>query len=371
MPHTQKYIGLMSGTSLDAIDAALVEFNEHGYPTLLATSETAIPTPLKTAILHLCTAKHITLTELGETDRQLGILFATAVENLLAESHTDRHTIRAIGSHGQTIWHAPNSDHPFTLQIGDANHIAAHTGIDTIADFRRKDMALGGQAAPLVPAFHQTLFAQQETTTIVLNIGGIANITVLRPHHPTIGYDTGVGNMLMDHWTRIHRHTHYDKDAAFAKQGIVNQSLLTTLLKEPYLQLPAPKSTGRERFSPNWLDHHLATLPPLPPENVQRTLLEYTAQTIADQIHSFQAEKNRLITCGGGAKNPLLIERLMALLPNWHIAPSDNYGISGDYLEAIAFAWLAYRHIHGLSGNLPEVTGASREAVLGVYYPAQ
>lgn len=365
------YLGIMSGTSLDAVDTVIAEFDAQGKPILIAQAEYPLPLELKAEILALCTDGPISLPQLGQVDHQLGLLFAKAVIAQLQQAHLSPDSIRAIGSHGQTIWHQPYGETPFTLQIGDANLIATHTGIDTVADFRRKDIALGGQGAPLVPAFHQRVFAKDDITSIILNIGGIANITLIQPHQATIGYDTGPGNMLMDYWVYQHTQQRFDKDAQYAEAGKVHEPLLTSLKSDSYFSLPAPKSTGRELFNAEWLQAHLQGFNAIKPEDVQRTLLEFTAQTISDAILAEQQQRGfsagELIVCGGGANNPLLMQRLRTLLPNWHVSQSPM----GDCLEALAFAWLAYRHVHGLAGNLPEVTGASRPTILGAYYPAQ
>ncbi|MDO5091343.1 MAG: anhydro-N-acetylmuramic acid kinase [Cardiobacteriaceae bacterium] len=366
---THHYIGIMSGTSVDAVDTVLVAISGKRLE-LIATHTHPIPQALKARILDIASHYDTSLLTLGALDRELGILFADAVNQLIEKHHLARHTIRAIGSHGQTICHRPDDEQPFTMQIGDANQIAALTHIDTIADFRRKDMALGGQGAPLVPAFHHTLFGNNHSTTIVLNIGGIANITVLRPGQPVLGYDTGPGNMLMDNYHQQQTGEHYDRDAHIAKSGTVNDALLARLLAEPYLARPYPKSTGRELFSPAWLATQLADID-LPARDIQRTLLEYTAQTIAAQVEPFRSgDAPQLLACGGGARNPLLMQRLAELLPHWQVDTTDSQGVSGEYMEAMAFAWLAHRFLEGESGNVPEVTGASRYTVLGALYPA-
>lgn len=367
--HSHEYLGIMSGTSLDGIDCVHVRISATR-TQLLHHSACAIPPQLKTRVLALASDPATSLLTLGAIDRELGILFADAANHLLDTHGIERSRIRAIGSHGQTVCHRPDDEHPFTLQIGDANHIAVRTGIDTVADFRRKDMALGGQGAPLVPAFHQTLFGRADATTIILNIGGIANITVLRPGHPAIGYDTGPGNMLMDEHYRRHQSGHFDRDAQLARRGNIHPGLLERLMQEPYLARPYPKSTGRELFSPAWLAAQLAGITAAPAD-IQRTLCEYSARTIADQIAPFRyGNTPQVLVCGGGAQNPLLMERLQTLLPDWHIDTTDNRGVSGEYMEAMAFAWLAHRFMERKSGNLPEVTGATRPAVLGVLYPA-
>ncbi|MGY0616723.1 anhydro-N-acetylmuramic acid kinase [Vibrio sp. FJH11] len=367
MNFNELYIGVMSGTSMDGVDTALVAI-EGNQVELIAHDDYPMPKPLKQALLSVCTGQATNLKTIGELDHQLGHLFANAVLQLLEKSGYLAEQIRAIGNHGQTVFHQPTGDHPFTTQLGDANIIAVKTGIDTVADFRRKDMALGGQGAPLVPAFHKSIFAMQDSTTVILNIGGIANISVLHPQQPVIGYDTGPGNMLMDAWCEKHTAQGFDKDAQFALQGTVNQLLLNQLLQEPYLTKPAPKSTGRELFNIDWLQSHL-TNHQICAEDVQRTLCEYSAITIANEVEQFTyGSSPQLLVCGGGARNPLLMQRIANLLPQWQVATTIERGVDGDYMEAMAFAWLAQRHIHGLPSNLPEVTGASRLASLGVMY---
>lgn len=369
MAEKEYYIGVMSGTSLDGVDIVLVSMADEAIE-LVAQSEYAMPSELKLRTLTACSGAPLSLKEVGELDRALGCLFADAVNHLLNEHQIERDSVRAIGCHGQTVWHQPDGDQPFTMQIGDANLIAVQTGIDTVADFRRKDVALGGQGAPLVPAFHQTLFSAPDSSVVVLNIGGIANITVLRPDKPVLGYDTGPGNMLMDSWYRQHHDGHFDRDAQVARQGRVNQALLDKLLEEPWLARSAPKSTGRELFSSDWLAAQLRGFD-LSVADVQRTLCEYTAVTIAAQIGQWQiGAAPQLMLCGGGARNPLLMQRLAELLPDWTVSRTDDHGVSSDYMEAMAFAWLAYRFVHRLPSNAPDVTGSRRLAVLGVLYPA-
>lgn len=372
----EKYIGLMSGTSMDGVDAVLVEINDNTI-NLLGSHSFPMNDDLKQGLLAICLGQPTTLQIIGELDHQLGHLFADAVLALLTATKTHPKEVKAIGSHGQTVFHAPNTPHPFTMQIGDANIIAAKTGITTVADFRRKDMALGGQGAPLVPAFHHQLFNSPISTRVILNIGGIANITVLEPNKPVVGFDTGPGNMLMDAWIAQHLNQAYDKDAQWALSGHVNQYLLAQLLNEPYLQQRAPKSTGRELFNLPWLNQYLAQSDivqlQLTPEDIQATLAEYTAQTIANdvkKIDSTTAKTNELLVCGGGAHNPLLMQRLAELLPQWQVMTTGERGVDIDNMEAMAFAWLAYRTMTHQSGNLPEVTGACRLAQLGAIYPA-
>lgn len=361
------YIGIMSGTSLDGIDTVLVEIDSDRV-RLLNSHDHPIPASLKQRILNVSLGQPTSLPEIGELDHQLGKLYAQAVNALLVKSGRKASDVTAIGNHGQTVFHQPTGQMPFTIQLGDANIIAALTQIDTVADFRRKDIALGGQGAPLVPAFHQSIFQPQHSSVVVLNIGGIANLSVLRPNQAVVGYDTGPGNMLMDAWCDKHLGKAFDKGAKFALQGQVDQALLSELLKEPYLALPAPKSTGRERFNLPWLEAIVRRFN-ASVADVQRTLCEYTAQTIANEVVAFrQGDTPELLVCGGGVHNPLLMKRLTELLPHWRVMPTDEKGVDSDNMEAMAFAWLAYRRVHSLPSNLPEVTGASKQASLGVMY---
>lgn len=364
------YIGVMSGTSMDGVDVALVAIDDtkidlvdhYAYP---------MPEQLKERLLHVCIGQQTDLVEIGKLDHEFGHLFADAVLTLLEHSGYRNKQIRAIGNHGQTVYHHPYGEQRFTMQLGDANIIAARTGIDTIADFRRKDMALGGQGAPLVLAFHQALFQSEDSTVVILNIGGIANISVMQPGLPLLGYDTGPGNMLMDAWCQLQTGQAYDRDAVFALQGDVNEELLVHLLREPYIALPAPKSTGRELFNLTWLQRHLDEWT-LSEQDIQRTLCEYSAVTIAQQVSRYRHGPNpTLLICGGGAKNPLLMARLQTLLPEWTLNDTNSLGVNSDYMEAMAFAWLACRRIHGLPSSIPEVTGASKAASLGVLYFAE
>ncbi|TYA99149.1 anhydro-N-acetylmuramic acid kinase [Aggregatibacter actinomycetemcomitans] len=368
------YLGIMSGTSLDGVDVALMAFTEQ--PQFIAGQFTPMPTHLRQDLLQLVSHGTTTLQQLGELDQRLALLYANAVNRFLTTHNLPPQHIRAIGCHGQTVWHAPQGDFPFTLQIGDMHLLAARTGIDVVGDFRRKDMAFGGQGAPLVPAFHQALFYDERWATVVLNIGGISNISVLFPHQPIIGYDTGTGNALMDGWIDRHLGKSYDADGQWAHSGKVRSALLAEMLKEPYFQLPPPKSTGRELFNLAWLEKTLvkttALLGEMPPQDVQATLLEFTTQSVVLALNQLKTElPRRLLVCGGGAKNGLLMERLQALLPNWQCRPTNDAGLDVDYVEATAFAWLAYRRIHNLPSNLPSVTGAKSAVSLGAIFPAE
>ncbi|MCF7488369.1 anhydro-N-acetylmuramic acid kinase [Vibrio sp. A2-1] len=370
MDHKELYIGVMSGTSMDGVDTALVSIEDDSI-TLLAHDEFPMPEDIKARLLEVCIGQKTDLIAIGELDHQLGHLFADAVLQLLDKSGTPASSVTAIGNHGQTVFHQPTGDSPFTMQLGDANIIAAKTQIQTVADFRRKDMALGGQGAPLVPAFHHTIFHPRDSSVVVLNIGGISNISVLRPNQPTLGYDTGPGNMLMDAWVDKHTGEKFDRDALFALKGQLSPALLEQLLNESYLSQMPPKSTGRELFNLPWLEQQLTEFKGLAAEDVQYTLCEYTALTIANEVETYRlGNQPALYVCGGGTRNPLLMKRLSELLLSWEVESTTSKGVDADYMEAMAFAWLAQRHIHQLPSNLPEVTGASRAASLGVLYRA-
>ena len=366
---TQFFIGLMSGTSADGIDAALVEFDPG--PQLRSQHFLPYDSELRERILRLAsgTLPGDTIDAAGVLDNQLGGWFARAASELLQKSGVPATRIRAIGSHGQTVRHRPQGTHPFSLQIADPNLIAARTGIRVVADFRRRDMALGGQGAPLVPAFHRAVFASQDESRAVVNIGGIANVTLLPANQqPVTGFDTGPGNALLDIWSmRQLRQTH-DINGAFAATGHVNSDLLHTLLADPYFSAPPPKSTGREHFGAAWLDRHL-TDPALEPRDVMATLTELTARSIVDAVRHYSRNTTRVLVCGGGAHNRYLMERLESLFGETRLESTEQYGIHPDWVEAMAFAWLARETLEGRPGNLPEVTGASAATVLGAVYP--
>ncbi|MFB2648187.1 anhydro-N-acetylmuramic acid kinase [Shewanella mangrovisoli] len=364
------YIGLMSGTSMDGVDAVLVDFAGE-QPQLIATHTEAIPSHLLKGLQRLCLPGNDEINRLGRLDRSVGKLFAFAVNNLLAKAQIAKEDIIAIGSHGQTVRHMPNLEVGFTLQIGDPNTIATETGIDVIADFRRKDIALGGQGAPLVPAFHQQTFAQVGKKRVILNIGGIANITYLTGNREEVlGFDTGPGNTLIDAWIQQVKNEPYDKDGEWAASGKTDQQLLAQLLSHPYFSLAYPKSTGRELFNQAWLEQQLSQFNQLDEEDIQSTLLDLTCHSIARDILKL-APVGELFVCGGGAFNTELMQRLAALLPDYHIDTTSALGVDPKWAEGIAFAWLAMRHHLGLPANLPAVTGASREAVLGGRFSAK
>ncbi|WP_368211659.1 anhydro-N-acetylmuramic acid kinase [Aeromonas sp. s10] len=373
---TERYIGLMSGTSMDGIDAVLVQIEGDA---LRVEAALCHPWPADTArTLHeLCTPGENEIDRMGVADNLVAREFAAATQALLAKAALTPKEIRAIGSHGQTIRHRPQLG--FTLQIGNAALLAALTGIDVVADFRTMDMALGGQGAPLVPAFHQALFARPGALRVVLNLGGIANISVLPGQTDggagsgVYGFDTGPANTLLDGWYRRHQPhgSSYDAGGQWAASGKLIPALLEQLLAHPYFAAPAPKSTGREMFTLDWLDGELDGCA-YAPADVQRTLQSLTCHSIACQLpaHSDAPTRPELFVCGGGAHNAPLLAELAALLPDWHLTSTAQLGLAPDWVEGAAFAWLAQRFIQRKPGNLPAVTGASRPAVLGALYPA-
>ena len=358
------YLGLMSGTSMDGIDAALLEIDDEGMRLLSAVCRDW-PPALQRRLRRLAEDyQHIGLVELGELDTSAGREFALAAEQLLRANALPASAVRAIGSHGQTVLHQPRGEAPFTLQIGDPNIIAEHLGIDVVADFRRRDLAAGGQGAPLMPAFHAAAFGIPGEHRAVVNIGGIANVTRLAADGAVTGFDTGPGNCLLDAWARRHLRHAYDANGAWAATGSVQPALLERLLAEPYFARPAPKSTGRETFSDDWLERSLAGLP-VAPADVQATLAELTARSIADGL---QADAKRVLVCGGGALNADLMARLARALPRSAVQTTAAAGIAPEHVEAAGFAWLAHRYVCGLAGNLPAVTGARHALPLGALY---
>jgi anhydro-N-acetylmuramic acid kinase len=367
------YLGLMSGTSMDAVDVCLATFGDT--PQLLATLRREMPAPLRQALHELieCNSGDTTLARIGQLDAELGELFAAAALELLGEHRLQAGQVRAIGSHGQTVWHQPQGPYPFSLQLGDPARIAERTGITTVADFRRRDIAAGGQGAPLVPAFHAAIFHSNEEYRVILNIGGMANITLLpadSAQTTASGFDTGPGNVLLDLHAQRHLDTDCDIDGALAAQGRCDPALLAAMLDDPYFALPPPKSTGREYFNARWLDHHLSRHSLPAAADVQATLAELTARSIAGAIEQHMPDCSRVLVCGGGVHNGHLMERLAALLPHSRIEPTTPYGIEPDWVEAMAFAWLAQQTVTGRPGNLPAVTGASRPVILGAIHPA-
>jgi anhydro-N-acetylmuramic acid kinase len=370
MPSRALYIGLISGTSLDGIDAVLVESGD-SIPKLLNASHTPYEESLQKGLRRLCQPGDNEIDTLGELDRQVATAFAESVHGLLADSGLEASEITAIGSHGQTIRHRPVAVHPFSLQIGDPNTLAELTGITTVGDFRRRDMAAGGEGAPLVPAFHQAALQTPDRDRIALNLGGIANITCLPKSGSgaVIGFDTGPANTLIDGWISKHQGVQYDSGGDWAREGTIIQPLLDELLRDAYFKQASPKSTGTEYFNLPWLearlgDGHYA------PVDVQRTLAELTAVSVTQAIEETGFSAADILACGGGVHNSLLMQRLQQLLPKASVRSTAEVGLDPDWVEATAFAWLAQRTLSGLPGNLPTVTGARCKVILGGIYPA-
>ncbi len=359
----------MSGTSMDGVDAALCRIDAQGLREVVGVQHASYPPALRARLLALQLApdQPLSLREFAQLDHAVAEVFAEAALAVVQTASTTGESIAVIGSHGQTVFHDPASARN-TLQIGDPNLIAARTGIAVAADFRRADIALGGQGAPLVPAFHQACFGSS-TPCAVLNLGGIANLSLLNDERDILGFDTGPGNGLMDSWIQRHRGAAYDHDGAWAASGQCNAALLQACLDDPYFALPPPKSTGRDQFNLDWLAARFTTLNQLPEADVQHTLCELTAQSVALQLQRWgSAVAGSVFVCGGGARNRQLMAALQRALPDSRIAPTREIGLDGDVVEAAAFAWLAWRRLHGLSGNLPTATGALRPAVLGGLY---
>ena len=364
----ERYVGLMSGTSLDGVDAALAEIGPAGQIRLIHSHYLPYPDKLRVQLLALHTQQPDEIHLAACAANDLARLYADAVKGLLGGVIPD--TVRAIGCHGQTLRHRPADG--YTLQIGNAALLAELTGISVVADFRSRDIAAGGQGAPLVPAFHAQALRHPEIHRVIANIGGIANFTDLPAHGTVRGWDTGPGNMLLDAWIKRHRDTHYDRDGDWAASGTVNPGLLNMLATHAYLKLPPPKSAGREQFNLDWLDTTLARLDrtTLNPADVQATLLEFTATSLCDAVRRECSGVQELYVCGGGAHNGALMQRIVAHLPRIRVATTAALGIEPDWVEALAFAWLARQTLHYLPGNLPSVTGARGERVLGAIYPA-
>jgi anhydro-N-acetylmuramic acid kinase len=368
MTTTEYYLGLMSGTSADAVDVVIVDFANDKI-NLIASHSVTLSSGIRQQIHALATPSDNEIDRLGELDQQLGEVFACSINQLIKKSQLSPSQVIAIGSHGQTIRHRPPGSitNPFTLQIGDPNIIAERTGITTVADFRRRDMAAGGQGAPLVPAFHQAVFHNSSMDRVVVNIGGMANITWLPKSGKTLGFDTGPGNVLMDAWTLKNLSKAYDANGDWAASGTVNQGLLARLLAHPFLQQAAPKSTGREAFNLAWLETELVGLQ-VTPADVQATLLALTAESIAKDIKQLTSASCEVFVCGGGAYNLKLMTELKGRLPQAKLASTAEFGIAPEWVEAMAFAWLAKQTMERKNGNLSAVTGAKCEVILGGVY---
>ena len=370
MPPPEYYLGVMTGTSLDGLDIVLADF-QGPQPTIKASATMPFAPSLRDALLALCRPGPDELDRLGDADATLADTIAEACLTLLKDCAVPPSAVRALGSHGQTVRHRPDAPRPFTMQIGDPHRIAERTGIAVVADFRRRDMAAGGQGAPLVPAFHRALLPVEDDPQAVLNIGGMANLTLLPgAAGETTGFDTGPGNTLLDQWHQQHRGAPMDRDGAWGATGTVQPALLRAFLTDPFFKRTPPKSTGRETFNLPWLErfaiHRWA------PADVQATLGALTAASVADALDRFaQPSPKTLWLAGGGRHNRSLVTALEQRLTSpTKVKPIDAAGFDGDLLEALAFAWLAAAHCRGIPGNLPAVTGARGPRVLGAYFPA-
>ena len=353
---------------MDGIDAALVEFGAASV-SVLQTRQHPYPDELREQLLAaIAIPLDQPIANVDDLDRATGACFRDAALALLADADVDATAISAIGSHGQTLRHQPNAAQPFTLQIADPGIIANGTAITTVADFRRADVDAGGQGAPLAPYFHDWLFRSADQQRAVLNIGGIANVTVLAAGQPTIGFDTGPGNTLMDAWTRQHRGESFDRDGNWAASGKVNDELLRRFMSDPYFSAAAPKSTGFEAFNLRWIE--ACDITGIDPADVQATLCMLSARSIADAVNKTAPGTSGVLVCGGGVHNPVLMRQVRALLDPIAVDSTATAGLDPDWVEAAAFAWLAMRRLQGLPGNLPSVTGAREAVQLGtVSYP--
>ena len=363
----------MSGTSMDGVDGVLASFADHGRLATVAAASLAFPDALRDELMALQAPGDNEIHRESLAANALARLYAQCVAMLLEQAGVAASEVRAIGVHGQTIRHQPALG--YTRQTNNPALLAELAGIDVIADFRSRDIAAGGQGAPLVPAFHQAVFADPGQVRIVANIGGIANISILDPHSDAVtGFDTGPGNVLMDLWIMRHRGQRYDGNGAWAASGHVSQPLLRALLEEPYLSLPPPKSTGRDLFHADWLAACLKGFEQLAPADVQATLAQYTAATLAQAIHEQAPTAEAVYVCGGGACNRhllhLLGDALVVCGQPIALLPTDTLGMAAQHVEALAFAWLAHRFHRRMPGNLPAVTGGAGPRVLGALYPA-
>ena len=363
-PAAPLFVGLMSGTSLDGVDAVLADLSG-SLPRTCATFWLPYSPEIRQQALQLQAARHDEIRAAALLSNQLAHCYAQAVRELLATAGTDPVQVAAIGCHGQTIRHQPATG--YSVQLNNPALLAELTGITVVADFRSRDIAAGGQGAPLVPAFHSAVFGDPERHRVILNIGGIANLTDLNRTEPVKGFDCGPGNLLMDAWIERHRGDRYDEAGNWAAQGRVLPGLLERFLQDAFFAASPPKSCGRSEFHMSWLESHLAGSER--PEDVQATLLELTPLSATQAINRWCGEPNELFVCGGGARNSALMARLQHHLPNRRVASTDFLGQPADWVEAVAFAWLAWRTLHGEPGNLPEVTGARGTRVLGAIYP--
>ncbi len=360
---SELYIGLMSGTSLDGVDAVLADFS--GAPSLVDAEFVPYPGRLKSALLAIHEPGGDELERAALLGIELAELYAEAVKRVLDKSAVPAASVRALGCHGQTVRHRPAAG--YTLQLGNPAFLAEHTGITVVADFRSRDIAAGGQGAPLVPAFHAACFRDPTRHRVVINVGGIANLTQLPPQGPVTGFDTGPGNLLLDAWAREHLGCDFDRDGALAAQGRPVKALLDAMLADPYFLRAPPKSTGRDHFNLKWL--RAFPVERESPQDVQATLAELSARTIADAVGTCPGAGEAYL-CGGGAHNADLFSRIQRALPGCRVDSTERLGIHPDWVEAMAFAWLAQRALKREPGNAAGVTGARGPRVLGAIYPA-
>lgn len=360
------FIGVMSGTSMDGIDIVAVKFANDTPQVIAATHYPNLA--YKESFLRIINAGSCSLLELGELDIWSGEIFAATIIKFLQDNNLDKDHVRAIGSHGQTLWHAPRANKPFTLQIGDPNVIAVKTGITTVADFRRSDIACGGQGAPLIPAFHQAVFANPTENRCILNIGGMSNLSLLE-NNKVIGFDSGPGNCLLDYWTQKHFNQPYDVDGKLAGLGKVNNGLLQCMLDDRYFQLPPPKSTGREDFNPAWLDHKIqaAQAYNLAPIDILATLVQLTADSISDAIKTYAQANTKVYAFGGGIHNQTLRAKISQNLEQ-QIQTTAVLGVDSTWMEATLFAWLAKQRLNNIPINLTAITGSKYPVLLGGIY---
>lgn len=358
------FIGLMSGTSMDGIDCALVDVTTH---RLIDGIIFPYPTKIKLLLEQISLSQLIDIQVFFKLHHWIGATFADAVLDLMKKNNLKKQDITAIGSHGQTIFHAPRHTPAFTCQLGCAHTIAETTGVQVVADFRTRDMILGGEGAPLAPLYHQTLFAQLIRPVVIVNIGGIANVSIVS-NEPVLGFDVGPGNCLMDAWCLKHCNLPYDRDGSWGSQGRVIDRLLAHLLADDFIQKECPKSIGKEYFSLSWLEPHLVSS--YKPVDVQATLVEFTAQALARAINQLSCKLQRVLICGGGVHNGYLMQRLALLLPHAPVESTRVVGINPDFIEAQLFAWLAFKTLSNEALDLTNITGANHPTVLGAIYPA-
>jgi anhydro-N-acetylmuramic acid kinase len=361
------YVGIMSGTSLDGIDAVLTDFNSQP-PSLLNTFYQPYDKNLRRQILDLHQSGNNELHLAAMLSNKLAHCYAKTVISLLNKHKIKSQSVTAIGCHGQTVRHCPQSEAGYSIQLGNASLLAELTGITVVADFRSRDIAACGQGAPLVPAFHHLLFKDPEINRVIVNIGGISNITSLASNKKVVGFDCGPGNLLMDSWCQRHLGTTYDEGGKWAESGKMIPELLEKLMSFKFFCVPPPKSTGREMFNLSWLENYLSGNEN--PEDVQATLLQLTSTAITDAILLWFPDTTEIYLCGGGARNITLTSKIQTSLPGKKVAPTDALGINADWLEAFAFAWLAKQTILGVPSSLPSVTNAKGERILGAIYQA-